>query len=112
MYRSEICFAIGFIMAALLPSVSVAQKPADESNKVRSHGQPDTFGNAIPDFSLAGYGNGGVALQMAPVVETLNPAGPESDDTVRIQASIDRVARLPRRPGDGLRGAVLLTKGA
>jgi hypothetical protein len=112
MYRSKPCLTIGFTMTFLLPALTIAQHPADESNKVRTCGQPDTFGNAIPDFSLAGYRNGGVALPVAPVVETLNPAVPESDDTVRIQAAIDRVAMLPRRPGDGVRGAVLLTQGA
>ena len=72
---------------------------------------PDAFGNVIPDFSMAGYRNGGIALPTAPVMETLNPAGANTDDAARIQAAIDRVAKLPKAGRDELRGAVLLTKG-
>ena len=71
---------------------------------------PDAFGNVIPDFSMAGYRNGGIALPTAPVMETLNPAGANTDDAARIQAAIDRVAKLPKAGRDELRGAVLLTK--
>lgn len=71
---------------------------------------PDGFGNVVPDFSLAGYRNGGVPLPQAPVVETLQPAAGNGDDTSRIQAAISRVAQ--RRPGAaGIRGAVMLGKG-
>jgi len=72
---------------------------------------PDAFGNTIPDFSLAGYCHGGVALPVAPVVETLNPVADSKDDSARIQAALDRVAQAPERVGDGVRGAVLLTRG-
>lgn len=72
---------------------------------------PDAFGNTIPDFSLAGYRHGGVALPVAPVVETLNPVAGSQDDSVRIQAALDRVAQAPERGVDGVRGAVLLTRG-
>jgi hypothetical protein len=71
---------------------------------------PDEFGNVIPDFSLAGYRNGGVALPVAPVIETLQPAA-GGDDSKRIQSALDRVANMPARPADGVRGAVLLDKG-
>ena len=73
---------------------------------------PDAFGNIVPDFSLAGYRNGGVALPVARVVETLKPERGSSDDSARIQAAIDRVAQASQRPDDGVRGAVLLSRGA
>ena len=72
---------------------------------------PDAFGNTIPDFSLAGYRHGGVALPVASVVETLKPGVESQDDSVRIQAALDRVAQAPERVTDGVRGAVLLTRG-
>ena len=71
---------------------------------------PDEFSNAIPDFSLAGYRNGGVPLPVAPVVETLQAAA-GGDDSLRIQKALDHVAKLPARPEDGVRGAVLLERG-
>lgn len=71
---------------------------------------PDEFGNVIPDFSLAGYRNGGVPLPVAPVVETLQ-SNAEGDDSERIQSALDRVAKRPARPEDGVRGAVMLERG-
>jgi len=72
---------------------------------------PDPFGNEIPDFSMAGFRHGGVALPLAPVVERLQPQIGRADDTDRIQAAIRRVAEHPARPGDGVKGAVLLESG-
>ena len=72
---------------------------------------PDAFGNTVPDFSLAGYRHGGFALPVAPVVETLNPVADSKDDSFRIQEALDRVAQAPERVADGVRGAVLLTRG-
>ena len=72
---------------------------------------PDAFGNTVPDFSLAGYCQGGITLPVAPVVETLKAAAASQDDSVRIQAALDRVAQAPERISDGVRGAVLLTRG-
>jgi hypothetical protein len=66
----------------------------------------DAFGNQIPDFSMAGYRHGGVALPVAQVVERLQPVTGGKDDTARIQAAIRRVAERPARPGDGVKGAV------
>jgi hypothetical protein len=69
----------------------------------------DGVGNRVPDFSHAGYMGGGVAIPDAPVRVVVPPA--DGDDGARIQAAIDFVAGLP--PGDdGLRGAVLLERGA
>lgn len=73
--------------------------------------QADPFGNVVPDFSLAGYRHGGVALPVAPVVERLTPGDGTGDDTARIQAAIDKVAALPEDSDNGIRGAVLLSKG-
>ncbi|MDR1009817.1 MAG: hypothetical protein LBM04_01570 [Opitutaceae bacterium] len=69
-------------------------------------------GDIIPDFSHCGYKGGGVALPDAPVRETLSPsADARTDDTERIQAAIDSVSKLQLQK-DGLRGAVLLKRGA
>jgi hypothetical protein len=65
----------------------------------------------VPDFSMAGYRHGGVALPVVPVVETLKPSIESQDDSIRIQAAIDRVAQVMERAVDGVRGAVLLTRG-
>lgn len=68
-------------------------------------------GDVLPDFSFCGYGGGGVPLPSAVVRETLQPQPGNGDDAARIQAALDRVAQLPLGP-DGLRGAVLLRRGA
>ncbi|HUR59344.1 MAG TPA: hypothetical protein VM029_16635 [Opitutaceae bacterium] len=69
----------------------------------------DTQGNAIPDFSRAGYGGGGVRLPQVPAVVTLSPQ-PSGDDGARIQAALDEVGRKPA-DARGFRGAVLLRRG-
>lgn len=62
----------------------------------------------LPDFSWAGYEQGGVALPEVAVAETVSPGS--GDDTDRIQASLDAVSA--REPGaDGFRGAVVLEAG-
>jgi hypothetical protein len=71
--------------------------------------QADGRGNAIPDFSRAGYGGGGVALPDVPVVRTLAPQ-PSGDDGARIQAALDEVGALTA-DARGFRGAVLLKRG-
>lgn len=68
-------------------------------------------GDTIPDFSLCGYRGGGVAIPSAAVKETLEPQA-AGDDAPRIQAAIDRVSALAADAASGLRGAVLLKKGA
>ena len=68
-------------------------------------------GDTLPDFSHCGYGGGGVALPAAVVRETLRPVPGDGDDSARIQAALDRVAKLPQG-ADGLRGAVQLQRGA
>jgi|HubBroStandDraft_6_1064221.scaffolds.fasta_scaffold117466_2 hypothetical protein len=69
----------------------------------------DHYGNRIPDFSTAGYGGGGVPIPNVPVRATLDPA-PAGDDTPRIQAAIDLLAKQPA-DASGMRGALLLKAG-
>jgi hypothetical protein len=68
-------------------------------------------GTVLPDFSTCGFAGGGVALPVAAVKVTLSPLSGGGDDLARIQAALDEVAKLPRG-ADGLRGAVLLKRGA
>ncbi len=64
--------------------------------------------NLLPDFSYAGYKQGGVALPEVDVIVTVSPGS--GDDRARIQDAIDTVSgRTP--DSDGFRGAVLLTAG-
>src|SRR5262249_15033263 len=70
--------------------------------------RPDAQGNRIPDFSYAGYRGGGVRLPDVPVAMRVSPV--DGDDGATIQAAIDEVSKLTP-DADGVRGAVLLTKG-
>ncbi|MDC7218537.1 MAG: hypothetical protein PQJ59_01255 [Spirochaetales bacterium] len=64
--------------------------------------------NILPDFSYAGYKGGGVALPKAEVVITLSPVA--GDNSVQIQKALDKVGAMEPNE-EGIRGAVLLTKG-
>lgn len=67
--------------------------------------------HALPDFSYAGYGGGGVAIpayESIAVRETLSPIA--GDNHARVQAALDAVSALPL-DARGIRGAVLLTAG-
>ena len=66
-------------------------------------------GDIIPDFSWCGYMGGGVELPELPVVAVVGWAN-RPDDTPRIQAVIDSLAKLPPDK-NGFRGAILLKKG-
>ncbi len=105
-----------------LSAADTAPAPGQEKGKTKlvsvgadgrlSYAPYSAQGDTLPDFSHCGYGGGGVALPRAEVRETLAPsAEANSDDTARIQAALDKVGRLPLGP-DGLRGAVLLQRGA
>lgn len=67
--------------------------------------------NIIPDFSYAGYMDGGVKVPVGevPVKVTLNPTV-TGEDRTRIQAAIDQVCAMTPDV-NGFRGAVLLKKG-
>ena len=67
--------------------------------------------NIIPDFSMCGYGGGGVALPVGivPVRETLM-APASGTSRAMIQDAIDRVSVLPL-DSNGFRGAILLKAG-
>src|SRR4051794_32621017 len=62
-------------------------------------------GDGIPDFSRCGYGGGGIELPSVPVAVTISPQPESTDDTKRIQAALDRVAKLPVNK-NSFRGAV------
>lgn len=111
------------IWAAMAVACAVAAEPLPGKQKgssvlvtVRADGQIDyapytARGDVLPDFSHCGYGGGGVPLPDVPVREELAPSGnPDTDDTARIQAALERVgAREPDE--NGFRGAVLLQRG-
>jgi len=69
---------------------------------------PDSNGNRIPDFSMAGYHDGNDPLPAYPTVITLTPSG--GDDTRQILDALDEIGK---RLADarGIRGAILLKKG-
>jgi len=69
---------------------------------------PDAQGNRIPDFSNAGYGDGGVALPTVPIKVVVSPVAGENGP--RIQAAIEYVSNLPL-DAQGFRGTVLLAPG-
>jgi hypothetical protein len=67
--------------------------------------------NILPDFSYAGYLDGGVKLPVGevPVKITLSPTA-SGEDRTRIQAAIDQVCNMSPN-AQGFRGAVLLKRG-
>lgn len=69
----------------------------------------DAQGNRVMDFSHCGYGGGGVKLPDVPVAVTLKPEA-SGDDTARVQAAVEEVAKRPLG-ADGYRGAVMLSAG-
>ena len=60
------------------------------------------------DFSYAGYGGGIESLPVVPVILRVRPTG--GDDTVLLQAALDKLAGLPLQSG-GFRGALQLASG-
>jgi pectin methylesterase-like acyl-CoA thioesterase len=69
---------------------------------------PDDQGNAILDYSHAGYGGGGTPIPTVPVKETIWPV--MGDNQANVQAAIDKVSALPPDKA-GFRGAVVLRAG-
>ena len=68
----------------------------------------DSLGNAIPDFSYAGYKNGNDTIPFVPVVKTISPV--EGDNTSHINNALYEVAYFPFDE-NGFRGALLLEAG-
>ena len=68
----------------------------------------DARGNRIPDFSHCGYLGAKQPIPHVAARVFVQPTG--ADDTRRLQAAIDFVAKLKLQP-NGFRGAVLLAKG-
>ena len=64
--------------------------------------------NQVPDFSWAGYKNGGVKMPDVPVVLTVEPV--EGDNRSNIQEAIDLVSEMPA-DAEGIRGAILFKAG-
>lgn len=60
------------------------------------------------DFSHAGYGGGGVVPPGVSAVLRVEPG--QGDDTERLQAALDEIARRPMQT-DGFRGALVLSPG-
>jgi hypothetical protein len=109
-----VCVAVAPLFAAdpapgRTAGKTVLVAPAPDGRLI--YGTYTARGDVLPDFSHCGYGGGGVALPNAVVRETLTPDATGGDDTVRIQAALDRVGQRPFG-ADGLRGAVLLRRGA
>jgi hypothetical protein len=104
------------ILSAIVTALSLAMLPAHawQSTRVvrgadgRLEYPADAAGNRIPDFSHAGYREGGVPLPSVPTEATLAHA--DGDQTNRIQRALDEVAaRSPSAAGH--RGALLLGPG-
>ena len=85
------------------PAVSVTAGPDGRLSYAT-----DTAGNAVVDFSHAGYGGGGVTIPDAPVRLVVGASG--GDDRASIQAALELVGTMAPDT-NGLRGAVLLKPG-
>jgi hypothetical protein len=118
-------FSLALPVAAPLPAAVMAKEGEPALGKIpgrtelvsvgadgRLRYSPYTSrGDTLPDFSNCGYAGGNREIPNAPVRETLEPRKGEGDDSPRIQAALDRIAALPADT-NGLRGAVLLKRGA
>ncbi len=113
-------FLVGYCALAILTAGCIAdkaiEKKADNFCEIARPGKDgklvykaDLKGNIIPDFSCAGYMNGGVAIPDIKAKIALSPAK-GTDDTARIQDAIDKMSKKPLDK-NGFRGAVLLKKG-
>ncbi len=90
-----VCLALLQITLWTASGAVTAKRLVDPAAGGRLRYQANPLGNTVPNFSRAGYGGGGVALPVLPVVRTLGPSGNEADDGVRIQAAMNAVAALP-----------------
>jgi hypothetical protein len=97
--------------SALIHGEAPALATIDECGRLSyglyaNEGESDAV-HRLPDFSFAGYRQGGVALPEVPTVVTVDPG--DGDDLGRIQAAIDEVSAMDLT--DGVRGAVRLSAG-
>lgn len=107
-----------FLLLAALTLWAASREPVELPILLTKDGtvvcKPNARGDRIPDFSMVGYRGGTVPLPGTPggvVVEAKAVLEPQpGDQTARVQAAIDSVAREPRGK-DGFRGAVLLRAG-
>jgi hypothetical protein len=101
-------FPITLFLLALAPAITAQQAQwvhlSPDGKLVYAH---SPLGDRIPDFSVAGYRGGGVALPVIPAIRTVSPS--TADDTPAIQHAIDEVSALPLI--NGSRGAVQLAAG-
>ena len=67
-------------------------------------------GDIIPDFSYCGYKAGGVRIPDIPVKIEIVPGDFSTDDSKRIQAAIQKLAK-EKPDSKGFRGTILLKKG-
>lgn len=79
----------------------------DEENKLVY--ERDSLGNAIADFSYAGYKNRNDTIPFIPVIKTIQPI--DGDNTNHINNAIFEIALNYSVQEDGFRGALLLEKG-
>ena len=101
-----IFFVSRFVLSAQdLPPTTTLVYPGTDGKLVYVS---DSLGNKIPDFSNAGYKGGGVPIPRVAIKETVWPI--LGDNSVNIQAAIDRVSALTP-DASGFRGVVLLKMG-
>jgi hypothetical protein len=109
--RNALIAVFGFVMVV---GFSGFLKPMWQSKFVQeSNGKlsytPDEKGNTIPDFSRVGYHQGDNEIPDIAVVKTISASADGESQTI-IQKAIDEVSAMPAN-SQGVRGAILLTKG-
>lgn len=105
--RPVLAAALAAALATAVTAATSLVAPGPDGRLV--YAPANAAGDTILDFSHCGFGGGGVPIPYALEKKRLQPQR-DGDDTARIQAALDEVARLA--PGaDGLRGAVVLARG-
>ena len=101
-------FPLHLVLIAVAKSEKAQVRWIDFQNGRLVYGN-DQYGNRVPDFSAVGYETGLEPIPDVPVKATIDSA-PTGDDTPRIQAAIDELAKQPV-DASGFRGALLLHAG-
>jgi hypothetical protein len=107
-----ISFVLTFYVVALIaqtpvPLVFIGENNRLQYSKYANTGQTEML-HQVPDFSWAGYKNGGVKLPQVPAVDTLTAL--TGDNTPQIQQAINAVSALSP-DANGIRGAIFLKAG-